>query len=921
MADETRRLIIDAQARGTETLDKLNRTLDQIGESSKRVGRATWEAFKATAKALEDAAAATLQFAEQHKALTFLVASGTEQYVKHRIAVEGAVNSYRALRIALSPTAFTVATVAIGAATEATLRFAHAQGELIRLRREAAGLSGQASPDANNIRAFASTITGQSLGTLDPDKLQRVALQASLLPDPFDRAALALKEFGKNAEQALPLLTLRTADAIQSARRLNDILDTDSQAALVRLKDRIEGPVQALRDLAQGFRDTETTAAAFFLRSIANAERFGEAFGKAARAGQAGRFERPQDAPSADLNDLQLQQVARDLAAEQRRRLGEVDVAIGRGLEARERFTGTGDRSRINRFVLRRESTLEGARSTLSGFESQFDQSLGVFRQTGAGGQDVLRAATGIEQARARIKSLELLEAERAEAIRTNIEKIREQTRAIKEATDAEIKARGTGGLALLQQQALPGTSALDVQQGRLRLESAALGPAAIRFQLGRTRGVGDVADIAQRRTDTDQVALKGIQQRVNAQSRIVELLAGPGGEVAAIEKVTALRIAAAKEEAAITRDGAALQERIDQAELDRQVSLAELKRKQQNEFRESAGRVFDALVAGGAGLRSFASGFALTTGRTIFQNASSELFRQGAGRLQLPGQVNAAGGLTGFGRLLQGTPLGVDPLKLATDANTLATAANTAALLGARGGGVASGGLSLPIPGIGTVSLPGGLFGGGAGKSATSGPLAIPDGFGGVSIISKPTGGFGVGQAIGAAGIGLGTFLGVRAGINQGGVQGGLTTAATLAGGGAAAIATGLLGASAAAGPAAPILAGVGLALGVITSLFGDPKKKRAEQINRELTSRQYLDQSGADVVTDETGSSIDTNKLGQFRRGAPVMVVNQNFAFLDGQQIVERRADFVDAMKQAVADGTGNPFIEEVRSRILPA
>ena len=94
--------------------------------------------------------------------------------------------------------------------------------------------------------------------------------------------------------------------------------------------------------------------------------------------------------------------------------------------------------------------------------------------------------------------------------------------------------------------------------------------------------------------------------------------------------------------------------------QLQKQNELARQQQAYIENLKQSAGGVFDALVARGqTGVRDFFHGLLLTQARTIFQNIVGEL---ATGPLQnlfssaLPGQVDANGQLTGFGRILRGT-------------------------------------------------------------------------------------------------------------------------------------------------------------------------------------------------------------------------------------------------------------------------
>ena len=390
---------------------------------------------------------------------------------------------------------------------------------------------------------------------------------------------------------------------------------------------------------------------------------------------------------------------------------------------------------------------------------------------------------------------------------------------------------------------------------------------------------------------------LDSLERLTDFQARMVELLAGPGGEFAAIERIAELRRRSADEFLAMTGDQAEATRRRQDAEFEREVAIADQRKRIRDNNRENDGRIFDALVSGGAGLRSFASGLFLSSGRTIFQN-TNELFRTGlSDRLRLPGQQNAGGGLNLFGKILQGTPFGVDPSKIAVDANTAATVLNTSALAQLNGslaitGG--SGGASSVLGGFSSI------FGGskiGATGAASTSRVPIFNELGdieGYLPASSATSGSKFGKGIGIAGAAAAGFFGTKAGINQGGVRGGLTAAGSLSGAAGA-----ILGLAGVSGPLAPILAGAGLGLGLISSLMPDPKKLRDDFISRTLDSSVYMSPKAQGIGLTRLGDGFDYNRYGEMR---PIIV---NINAMDSKSFLDRRNDIAEAVRGAIQEG----------------
>ena len=416
-----------------------------------------------------------------------------------------------------------------------------------------------------------------------------------------------------------------------------------------------------------------------------------------------------------------------------------------------------------------------------------------------------------------------------------------------------------------------------------------------------RSKARGQLLDAFSAGNTLDRKAeLDSLERLTDFQARMVELLAGPGGEFAAIERIAELRRRAADEFLELTGDQAEATRRRQDAEFEREVQIGEQKKRIRDANRETDGRIFDALVSGGAGLRSFASGLFLSSGRTIFQN-TNELLRTGlSDRLRIPGQQSAGGGLNLFGRILQGTPFGVDPSKISVDANTAATISNTTAIvqlnaaLGFSGSGVAAGASSV----LGGFSS---IFGGsrigstGAGSSARV-PIfnELGDIEGYLPASSSTSTGGKLGKGIGSAGAAAGGFFGTKAGIQQGGLRGGLTAGGSLAGAASAIIAL-----SGATGPAAPILAGVGLGLGLIGSLMPDPKKIRDEFITRTLDSSVYMSPKAQGIGLTRMGDGFDYNRYGDLR---PIVV---NINAMDAKSLMDRRGDIAEAIRGAVQEG----------------
>lgn len=394
--------------------------------------------------------------------------------------------------------------------------------------------------------------------------------------------------------------------------------------------------------------------------------------------------------------------------------------------------------------------------------------------------------------------------------------------------------------------------------------------------------------------------AKQDIQTNADRKIRTVELTSPQGTEAAEAVRIRDIKVAAAKEEYALTQDLRELKEKTNQADFEETEKLIELKKQELEKFKAAAGSLFDDLQGKGArGFSDFLRNTGRNVGRTVFENIAGIGFSAiQKGIPVIPGQTttDAKGNpqLTLLGKVLAGTPFAakLDPLKTATDANTTATLANTTAI------GALKGGLGAPgAPGAGTapqtdangnpivtvtqVDSQGNPVSDGAEPGpadlAASGQVfsdVSPQGTGGTSAsgigaIGKLLQSPGIStalKAVGAAGAVVGGVLGVKAGIQEGGARGaasaissGLGTAASLA-----------LLAGPAGVPVAAVLGVASLVTGVIKSFLPDPKAQREKQENATLEAAQSAAKSvptGVALEIDSSGRQIDRNFKGQAR------------------------------------------------------
>lgn len=386
-------------------------------------------------------------------------------------------------------------------------------------------------------------------------------------------------------------------------------------------------------------------------------------------------------------------------------------------------------------------------------------------------------------------------------------------------------------------------------------------------------------------------------RQFVQFEERKIEMLTGPGGELAAIQEIYDLKKAGLQQELDYGTEVFDLTQRRLQIEQERTLAILNIQRQRRDEARGLASDFVGSLQDGNP------AGFLKQQGSRLLNQVGTNALTGTFQRVQ--GTLGRIGAASGLGGLLKGTLL--DPANATPiDKNTLATDRNTAALERAViGSTVGAGGGMSGI--LGKLGLPTGVFGGAGsnplifsaapkstvtpapgfiGLGTTEGGAVVPLG-GGMSKTAR-----GVGIAGAVAGGAIGAYTQFKAG----GAQGALNGSAAIAGAAASIIAL-----SGATGPAAPILAGVALGLQGIAMILGDPKKKRDAQINQRLTDAYYDEADPMSYSMDRLGRSYDTNKLGGLRE------ITVNISALDSRSIVDSRESIADALRMAIYEGHG--------------
>lgn len=402
------------------------------------------------------------------------------------------------------------------------------------------------------------------------------------------------------------------------------------------------------------------------------------------------------------------------------------------------------------------------------------------------------------------------------------------------------------------------------------------------------------------------------IGQELQFQIQKVELLTGPGGEMAAVEKIAQLRRAALEQEMQSGAEIFDLRERQLAIEEERELRLVEIQRRRREETRALTSELVGSLQAGRPGdfLRQQGSRFVNQLGTNALEGVVS----------RAQGALGQFGASTGLGPLLAGTIL--DPANATpVDKNTAATERNTAALERATGGrvpGAAGGGISGLL----------GLFGSDTNGITGRGPITAGGGrlaqfFAGASLVPQ-TGLFGglsgtdrsielapgvattasaagllsksgrAGNIVGRAGVLAASTLGAIDGFKRGGVGGNLQGIGSVLG-----------GLSVIPGPQQPFIAAGALIAGFVASVLPNPKVQRAKQINSMLDAAYYGEAEPTTYNVDQYGRGYDTNRRGDIRSMGSVAIY---ISAVDGPS-VER---LLQNNRSAVADVVGMAMLE---------
>jgi hypothetical protein len=574
--------------------------------------------------------------------------ASTGAAIEHTGVMEHLVGVYRAVRLALSPTAFTATTLAVGALAEYAIQLAVARDRIIK---QDALVSAQTKQSYFNVSTFGEmgTVAGSGRNayqTLFQGKsaydIPKLVDDFKALRDPIDKANFAFQHFGANAAEALPLLGDRMKFDTEKAYELSAMLSSKTRESLDLVAVVARRPADAMRGLADEIRYLRESAKESIVIRVAWVVQSGaDAMNDAERArqqliaqGKNGGFTTGSPVGGIDIRDWKPP-LPSDLAFS----LGAKQAAA----EAQQRLQdAVGDSGLSSRVVGLSESALARNRSSAEGLSRQMTDAQSKLhadeenlkRAIGTALESTVRLS--IVQDERTISALKpLVEgAKRQERLNEEIAKLREEgmpfiqvgsnlirgseiskaNRDVHTPTlfnrPSDLQRLGFEENALrLAREAQPLPEGMSFMgQDVFVSPSASRAGAGLGYQLGengeytgggtsaeiqQARGAGFLEQVKQER----QIMLSALNAETAMTSRLIEIRNGTNGEAETARTVAALREAGLKAEFAMTQDVVRYRESSLQNEYDLQIKLAELDKRQHDEIAKTAGGLWNTLL------------------------------------------------------------------------------------------------------------------------------------------------------------------------------------------------------------------------------------------------------------------------------------------------------------------------------------
>jgi hypothetical protein len=366
------------------------------------------------------------------------------------------------------------------------------------------------------------------------------------------------------------------------------------------------------------------------------------------------------------------------------------------------------------------------------------------------------------------------------------------------------------------------------------------------------------------------------------------------------------------------------------------EIEIANIRKQQSEELRATLGDLYDSLKSGG-GFGEFFQNYLEKIKKTLFVNLGEELLRGQMQRLGglIPGQEKidpvtgkGTGELSPLGRILRGTPFGLDPVKLAQDRQINAQDRNTKAL--DRLSGVLTG---APSATAGAAGYPGGLGGAGGlggilggifGGNGNYGGMVIKNILGGNGFLANSTttaaGGIDMRPDVGFGGFmtGLQGFFSpkIDPDTGKGKFSPGYTALAAAAAvpaiisgiqrggvaGGSQAVSAGLGVAATIPGPQQPFIAAASALAGLISMIAGfkNPYKEWEKRMSDRLSVKFQMPEA-INLTEDLAGNSADFDYRGKLRtyQGQPSTTINVRVSTMDAKSFMDNGPMIAEATR----------------------
>src|SRR5215471_7610735 len=250
-------LVIDLQANTAqfsrsmgEMSEQAKDSANQISSDLKKIG----EASLAMIGAVTSVAAAMSGVFAQMTAGAAQVVAATNAVSSSGVSL---VNVYRAIRLALAPTPFTVLTLATTALIEKTMELTYARGKLIEQQAVLAAQAGAEYGDAERLTSIAhaanigaDVVRGLQKKAGDRD-LTDIAKQFAAIEDPAKRATLAVQIFGEDAQKALDTLDSRFISASENVDEYGIHLDELARVQIARFRRETQDLINFFTDFSK----------------------------------------------------------------------------------------------------------------------------------------------------------------------------------------------------------------------------------------------------------------------------------------------------------------------------------------------------------------------------------------------------------------------------------------------------------------------------------------------------------------------------------------------------------------------------------------------------------------------------------------------------------------------------------------------